>query len=308
MIVKNAEIKDIFLFHKLVSRLFNDKYNWSDSWYKWQCFDNPFVINLKLAIENDNLLGVFGLQQRLLLPDIHCGQISWINVNPDYKNIGIFTELSKHVLKDSEKLDLLFIFANNNALIPCQQKLGLKIIGKLNRLTLELTQINKNYFKNVAYKCKKISSNTDLKSFFKFEDLYMFDHSSSFRHWRFANPDSQYYKVSIPTGEYLIFKIYRSMKNKDSFGDLVDFECNLKDIDSYKKLLFSAISELKFNNVTYATIWANEQQQLYKAIKDIGFVESSNNTYFCIKVLKSKYSHLYNFKNWHLVQSDATNY
>jgi hypothetical protein len=47
---------------------------------------------------------------------------------------------------------------------------------------------------------------------------------------------------------------------------------------------------------------------LYKILKRIGFIESNQERYFCLKTFKSNYDYLYDISNWLLVEGDAEIY
>ena len=117
MIIRKANINDISAIKTLLDDLYN--YNWDESYYEWQLFNNPNNNIIYVCCNNDEILGIFGLQFRTVKNIINCGQISWINVAKDYWRQGVFNNLYNRILSHCSQLDALFIFANKAAIIPC---------------------------------------------------------------------------------------------------------------------------------------------------------------------------------------------
>jgi hypothetical protein len=137
----------------------------------------------------------------------------------------------------------------------------------------------------------------------------MFEHSNDFRKWRFAqSPVYIYYRVKVPSGEYAIIKLFQDNLQHWCCGDIVDFECELNDTDKLRELFLAAILELQNKGVSNITTWANPYSPLRKLLDSLGFTESGHKTCFGVTISNHSFDCLYDFKQWHLVQSDATNY
>ena len=152
-------------------------------------------------------------------------------------------------------------------------------------------------------------NSTLLDSHFCGPDILQFRHSYGFRTWRFAqSPVYTYHKITIPSGEYAITKLFFDNMAGCYYGDIVDFECDLNDMGKLGMLFCSAITELKNQGAAEITTWTNPHSILRKVLKEIGFVESNHKCHFGMNVLNHSLDFLYDFKRWHLVQADATNY
>jgi len=306
MIIRQGDKKDIPGMMTLNNQLYS--YQWKKEFYVWQCFENIHPVSFMVAIHDNTIIGMFGIQCRTLSNfSIRCGQISWINIHQDWQRKGIFAQLGKKAIAQSNHLDALCIFANDAAVGACKKSLDMTFIGKLNRMTLHMSTMNHTY--DDAYTYETINQNTSFNTFCTNQELFLFDHSSGYRVWRFSqSPVYTYYKITISSGEYTIIKIFYNHANRISYGDIVDFECDLKETNKLFLLFSTTIYHLINKGISIATTWAIPNSILCSILKQIGFDISDHNNYFGMRVFNPEYQALTNFKQWHIVQSDATNY
>ena len=72
-------------------------YNWPKQFYHWQYFENVHRTVVMVALEDNEVIGSFGIQVRQVSGRIRCGQISWITVARERRCQGIFKKLGQAV-------------------------------------------------------------------------------------------------------------------------------------------------------------------------------------------------------------------
>ena len=77
----------------------------------------------------------------------------------------------------------------------------------------------------------------------------------------------KYFKVSIPSGEYAIIKLFNGKHSSQIIGDIVDFECNLLDISKLQHLFRAASFELRKMGATIITTWAVPGSKLRRLLE-----------------------------------------
>ena len=302
MIIRKANIEDISGIKNLLDELYN--YNWDYKYYEWQLFNNPNNKIIYVCCNNNEILGIFGLQFRTVKNIINCGQISWINVAKDYWRQGVFNNLYNTILSHCSQLDALFIIANKAAIIPCEKVIGLKFIGKLDRLVFEPK--NKQVEKN-KYSSKKIGEITEFPNLYNGGNNYSFDQDQKYFCWRYkGNPVYKYFLITTSSGDYSIVKLLNDTKK--NIGDIVDYYCASDRISDYKILIESSIQALCSLGAIIINTWGIHSSKYRESLISLGFSSTKHSSYFGIKVLNADYNDLYNFNKWKIVMSDATNY
>ncbi len=282
------------------------EYKRDNPFFTWQCFENVNPSVLIVAEQDASIVGTFGIQKVKTAGNIYGGQLSWIIVAEHKRRTGLFDKMSHVALKCIPDLDFIFIFANENAVAPCEKILGMKFIGKLCQLILK----NDSSGICTGSYAELININTKFNNLPCSRDTITFLRTEGYRRWRYANSTVyKYFKVSIPSGEYAIIKLfYGTPSEQKILGDIVDFECNNLDISRLKLLFCAASYELRNMGATVVTTWAVPGSVLRRLLEDMGFVGGEHCSFFGVKTLNSKYSQLYSFSDWHIVQSDASNY
>ena len=302
MIIREAKKTDINGIKIFLDKLYEYKFN--NLYYDWQLFNNPNTLKIYLCSDNKKIVGLFGLQLRTINNKIKCGQISWINIHQNYRGQGIFDKLYKSIIPYTSKLDILFIFANKSAIIPCEKIIGLKFIGELDRLLIN-PEVAED--KNCNYNLDRIVELNKYPNLYKGEAHYSFDQDQKYFTWRYKdNPVNNYYLVSTAMNRYSIIKTL-DIDNK-IIGDIVDYNCSNDAMLHYKKLIKSTIHALSSLDAKTIITWGISSSKYRESLIECGFIPTKHASYFGIKVLNSKYDYLYKFDNWNLVMSDATNY
>ncbi|OGL41512.1 MAG: hypothetical protein A3C43_04310 [Candidatus Schekmanbacteria bacterium RIFCSPHIGHO2_02_FULL_38_11] len=304
IIYRRATPEDIPVIYSLLSTMYKIKR--PKEFWTWQCFETVIPVVLMCGFCGNELVGIFGIQKRKLTHNLICGQANHLNIAPRWREKGHFTRLGQAAIGNFNDLDVLCIFANKRAKLPCERSFGFKTIGALRILILDyLADIVNN-----GTKCESVTKKTVFPEIKKQQDsIIIFQDSQKYRFWRYAlNPMYSYSIVTIDTGEFAIIKKFVDPVTKTSYGDIVDFECSLKDSRKLKRLFIGACWHLKELGANKITTWAVPGTMVRKVVEEIGFREGEYESYFCVKVLKPEFNYIYNFSKWHLRQADATNY
>ncbi len=281
------------------------EYNRDASFFAWQCFENVNPSILIVAQQNTSIVGTFGIQKIKTTNYLYGGQISWIIIAKDKRMSGLFAKMGDLALECMPGQDFIFIFANKEAISPCEKTLGMKFIGDLSQL------ISKSNSSDIyAESClEPVTAKTKFDNLSCCERNITFLRTEGYRRWRYANSTAhKYFKVSIPSGEYAIIKLFHEKQSSPIIGDIVDFECNILDIRKLQHLFHAASFELRKMGATSITTWAVPGSQLRCVLEEMGFAQSDHCSSFGVRIFNKKDNHLYNFNSWHLVQSDASNY
>jgi hypothetical protein len=304
LIIREALRHDIQDIMALVEPLYH--YRRSEQFFIWQCFENIHPTILLVAEENHRIVGMYGIQKILTSNGLAGGQISWINIAKHKRGTGLFAEMGKRAHALFPELDFIFIFANHSAVHACERSLGLNFIGKLNRMILE----DKNNQIFIGAKLEQIDSDTEFDIFNDRSGFIHFNHDNLYRKWRYAkSSEYKYFKITIDTGEYAIYKCFKENgATMPIVGDIVDFECDLRDAAKLEYLFRAACFHLDRVGAIAVSTWAVPGSPLRGILEKMNFIESDHASYFGIKVIRDNDFALHNIRAWHLVQADASNY
>jgi hypothetical protein len=261
----------------------------SKNYFVWQYFSSDKSV-LVVALANMELIGMFGFVKRELNNRAVAGQAMDLLIDSRWRRKGVFKNLAKKAVEHFSDIDVLCVFPNLNGKNACEKGLGWKTIGIIN--SMFLTKFNKQ---------KSHTSHTGRSDFIKFR------YDSKIREQRFGkHPEFKYSTIEIDSDNFAIVKTFTDPKSKEHYGDIVDFECNDKEV--LKELFLKASLHLKKKGCDIITTWALPHTLLHKVVKSLGFVEGPQKRYFCLRVLNPEFKDLYNFSNWHFVQADAEIY
>jgi len=196
-------------------------------------------------------------------------------------------------------LALLCVLPNLNGKNVCEKAFGWQTLGKINSMVLHkdsLNQLTKEF--PDTYRANE-----------KEKEQARFKYKTETRNWRFdQHPDYQYTNVKLTTGEFAVVKIFTDPESGVRYGDIVDFECDLKNRNLLRELFVKSGSYLKKQEVESITSWALPNTVLREVVESLGFIDMPQERYFCLKVLKNGFEYLYDLSNWHLVQADSEIY
>jgi|WetSurMetagenome_2_1015567.scaffolds.fasta_scaffold96583_3 hypothetical protein len=303
-IIRTVDRNDVEGIVELQRQVYSE-YNRDAPFFVWQCFKNVNPSTLVVAQQNTSIVGTFGIQKIKTANGLYGGQISWIVINELNRRSGLFAKMSKLALERMPGLDFLFIFANNRAVRPCEKTLDMRFIMNLSQLILESVPANTN----TESLLEPVTTRTKFNNLPCPEKMATFSRTESYRRWRYARSTvHKYFKVSIPSGEYAVIKLFREKLPSPAIGDIVDFECNILDICRLQYLFRVAAVELSRMGAVTVTTWAVPESILLYALEEIGFTPGDHHSSFGIRLFNQKDHYLCNSSIWHLVQSDASNY
>lgn len=298
ILFRPAERSDLPGLVELMNSQYARKKN--ESYFEWQYFTPYFPTVLMCAFSEEKVIGMFGVQKRLLNNGAIVGQAIDMLVDPAWRGKGIFSQLGCNALEYFENLDAFCVLPNLNGKNAVTKSLGFKNLNQINSMNVlpdELKSVeNITVFENS-------SSNFDLNSFCKF------DWNETNRNWRFQkNPVYKYERVYLPSGEFAVIKIFVDPMTQKRYGDVVDFDCSFSDSYKLLKLFFKTSQQLAAYQVESITTWALLHTILYQVLKLMGFTDTKQERFFCVKVINPDFNRLYDFTEWHLVQADAEIY
>ena len=292
---------------KMVS-LINSNYKRQkdDKYFIWQYFNDAVESGIVCAFDNGELIGMFGVLRREVIPDGLFGvQAIDLVVKKEWRGKGIFKTLGSIAEEYFKNTYLMFVLPNDNGKVACESSLSYRTLGKIK------TYISGKFTddKMPEYKIASLSKWSSIKTNAKNGSM-MFGRSPNYMNWRFTNNPLYLYEiVEIKNGYFGIVKVFIDPATKDVCGDIVDFECPLKDQDSIRDVANSCRHYLFVKKrVQSVTAWAVPYAKLHDLFTQVGFVPADRERYFLIKPLKKISDGYFDLGNWHLVEADSEVY
>ena len=278
----------------------------SEAFYAWYFLDSAIESELYCAYDNDILVGMLGIHSRRLSNSLNCGHIVGINVAPEYAGKGAFISLAVHVSDLLERFDLLCMFANESAIVPCQYYFRMKFDG----LYTFVKELDGAIDFNGAFDAQPILPKTTFTVTEDDDRRIRFQHSEQFRQWRFGrHPLFQYTKVECDSGDFAIVKTFTDVATGVTYGDIVDLEYPRSQTERLNVLLQAACYYLCHAGAHKVTLWATPDSRLRSVALQYDFHEVANKTNWGISVQNGGIgTSASSLSNWELYQSDATNY
>jgi len=286
-----ASEKDIPQLVKLFNSHYTIKKN--DDYFLWQYFKSPLPTVLVCAFYDKKIIGMFGLQKKLLSNNIKIGQIIDILIAPDFRKMGIFKKLSKEAFLLFKDIEIYCVFANLNGKSACEKSLNFKTIHKIDQLVFD-------------YNIKNDKKNNQKYNIIN-NNLVKFKKSNQFRIWRYFNhPHYRYQKISFNKNTFAIVKVFDEPNTNQRLGDIVEikFSSDKDIVNLFNKLL----KHFKDNNINKITTWALPHTKQYDVLSSLNFKCIDSERYFCIKSNHKKYDFLKNQNTWSLEQADTEIY
>lgn len=268
----------------------------SHAYFEWQFFDSPLPTALFVAIANKEIIGMFGLQKKILSNGLKIGQLIDLLILPRYRGRKIFSTLADKTINFFSDLDGISVLPNQNGMHACKKKLGMKNIAKIDTLFLDIGGFSLNNFLN--RKNNILNQPNDR--------LIEFSKDEIWRKWRFGLcPEFKYKKISLDKNNFTIIKIFKDPKTKIKYGDIVDIKFIRNDENKFIEL-FKITAEKIFNDdISFITTWALPHTSTFKLLSILGFKSRAQERYFCLKIFDKKFNELYNINNWGLTQADT---
>ena len=293
---------DLLSIIKLTQSIY--KIQRSEAFIEWQCFQNIFPSVIFGCFSGDELIGMFGIQKRPLSIGLKVGQLSWINISPKWRTLGLMKKLGQMAISYFDDLDLICVFANANAWKPCLSSFDMKTVGILESLELD---IQEGDYERYSGNSLPVTATPSFKDFEN--NKIVFKRDKAFRGWRYVEcPVNEYSSITLDTGEFLIYKLFHEPLTNLCSGDLVEFGYSEGASEKINTLLRLAYSEIKNVNGSKLNLWAIPGTGLRACAEEAGFLKSGLNCFFLVKVFSKNLAHLYDLSQWDLAQCDATNY
>lgn len=286
---------------KLVN-LMNSQYNrkFDENYFYWQYFQSEYPTLSMCAFDSSNkLVGMFGCQKRHLTSKINICQAIDLLVIPEMRGTGLFCYLGDQALKKFDSIDVLCVLPNLNGKNAVEKALQWKTIAKIGMMEL----YKENFLKLVS---GEVIQENEQRIY---HNITRFYYNDEIRNWRFnRHPYYKYYRCEITSDIFVIYKIFIDPISNDKYGDIVYYQCDLRDVQMLESLILKAVEDLFKREITHITTWSPTHLKPINVFRSLGFVDVCKERYFCIKVLNNEYNYLYDFRNWHLFQSDAEIY
>ncbi|HTK82443.1 MAG TPA: hypothetical protein VL633_09145 [Bacteroidota bacterium] len=265
------------------------------SYYHWQFQHSQPSSKLFVAVQEEKVVACYGAQVLHLANGSACGFTVDLLIENDLRRRGVFVLLEKAVtefLSDSGAVGLVSL-PNPEGRNAHTWLEGWKEVGIIKTLTVSPGQMSRSMSGLAGDGLQKLS----------------FSKSSEYLSWRFdANPVYTYTRLASDSESFAVVKIFVDPVTHLSYGDIVDVECNLDDPHAIQRAIIKACEYLFSQNVGEITIWGLPHTSTGKVARALGFRESTQERFFCVKVLKAGHEYLYDFANWHLVEADSEIY
>ena len=304
VVFRQVELSDIDAMVAMLNPMYRLKR--SKEFLIWQCFKNINPTVLMGAFDGDVIIGMFGIQKRILTNGAVCGQGSWINIRPEYRGRGYFAILGELAIRHFSDLDIVCVFANHSAKTPLEKSLKFQT----NNPIYLLINDNLHRFDANNSKCIPIDKETRFECANRIEARNVgFVYFEEYRRWRYAfNPMYSYWLILLETGDFAVVKKFQDPDSGIIWGDIVDFEFSLTDHKRFYELFQAVLSHLTRLGATRATFWTLPEMAWRQVIQNLGFKKSDHKTFFSLLVINQKFEYLYDFDLWNLRQADATNF
>jgi hypothetical protein len=289
--LRPADISDSFQFVDIMDNQYARKKK--PEYFYWQYIYPYEPTVLMCAFEAKQMCGMFGLKKRRLNNGVIVGQAIDMLIIPDWRRKGLFCELADHAIQHfGKELDILCVFANASGNYAVQKSLGWHYTGTIKTL------------------CLKVTGN--ISSLQPVDDLlenkggrFYFERSQDYTQWRFDESPEYSYKAIRVENNIAWTKVFIDPVTNTRYGDIVDIMMSYTSARRLYDILYAAYEYLQLQGAEFISTWAMPGTLLRNVTESIGFDETNQERYFCIKVLNPECEYLTEFSNWNLVQADA---
>jgi len=312
--VRSLQLTSVKEFVNLFNRNYERKIN--PEYFYWRAFESGSNSIFFEARDGGIFCGTFGLQicTAQNLDKKLCLFVDWI-IDERYRKSGLLFKFLK-VAEEycvQKKICAMYLFPNDLFGNVLKQLDGWKMVVSIatlegndlesnntfNKVFHTIPLYEKTNFQNISDVIRKIIYHTNSIKIDKTPENFV---------WRFAKHPIYKYCLTYNELAFAVTKIFTDPVTGKRFGDIVDFECDLNDKKLLKELFLNASSQLLKLGAESVNTWALPHTTLYRVLKLMGFSETSQERYFCVKVLNSDYENLYDFSHWDIVQSDSEIY
>lgn len=295
IVIREAGPEDASTFVGLVNKQYLRKKD--ENFFYWMFIQNCVPTKLVTAYYKNKPIAFYGVLILKLNNGLNCSLSVEIIVEEKHRGRHLFLLLEDEAFRfaSQHKAVAMTVFPNYYGMRAHDKIEQWKTAGKIDTL---------------IFNCEhELTIRNDVKYQEDKQDFTYFLKDENYRKWRFYNsPVYNYNKINISEKVYCIIKIFEDPQNKTRFGDIVDFECELKSITKLKELFVRACETLIKEDIDYITSWALPHTYLHTILISLGFTSMSQERYFCIRVINPAYEYLKDIKHWHFVESDSEVY
>jgi len=288
-------------------------------YWKWRFIDNPNKqVMIKLMWDNNRMVGHYAvspLKMNVEGENILSALSMTTMTHPEYAGKGIFTKLAEALYTDkyqNANLKAVWGFPNNNSHYAFINKLNWVDVSPITTRSLAIEKIKNKSSLNSSvvssFSNQHIKTHEELTANHKIKT----DKSIDYLTWRYLNN---------PVNEYTIFELrsathhyYAVAKVFASFSEKGKYEIDVLELQfpEDEGLISELMIAIKEYYSTYAllqiNIWLSANDVKNNIIEKIGFVNTSQTTYFGIRILDSQYAVLGKSKEWHNSMGDSDVY
>lgn len=295
--------------------MFNDVFGLQrtlEEW-RWEFKDNPAGRPIiKLLWLDDQLIGQYSLVCRHIKIG-YLTQISLLSVDtmihPDFRNMGLFTELAKTAYSKARKLgySLVYGFPNSNSYDGFVSKLGwtghkLQAYSTRKPMIKKLEQYTYRRIEETKWFDNRFDKLWDA---YRHEVEIATERSQRYLNWRYlSKPKTPYTVFSIFEGDvldgYVVLKTFE--KENKRLGHIVDAVC--KDVYDMRTLFATSYGYFKIKDVDEIVCWAPSGSMFAAVLEDDGFTRIESDMCFGYLCL-DKASSVDQYKDWYLTMGDS---
>ena len=295
LVIRGANPGDASHFVDLVNKQYLRKKD--EKFFHWMFIRNHVPTKLITICERDKPIAFYGVLVLKLNNGLNCSLSVEIIIESEHRGRRLFLLLEDEAFKFANEHEAvaMTVFPNYNGMKAHDKIKEWKTISKIDTLIFNCRD------NLILRESSKLQDNQSELTFFKKDNNY--------RKWRFdESPVYKYDRIELEDNIFSITKIFEDPENKTRYGDIVDFECELNNINQLKELFTRSCDYLSGQKVDFITSWALPHTLLYRILISMGFVSTAQERYFCIRVLDPHYDYLSDIKNWHFVESDSEVY
>ena len=134
LLFRPAKISDIEQLVNLMNSQYARKKN--QDYFVWQYFQSYYPTTLMCAVNNDKVIAMLGMQQRILINGAKIAQLIDILVDKEWRGRGIFKQLAQKAIQDFNEVDLLCSFCNQNGKLACEKQMNFTTLAKIDQMSL----------------------------------------------------------------------------------------------------------------------------------------------------------------------------
>lgn len=291
--IRQGKPEDIPGLIKLFERCYNLKK--TTEYFSWQFLNSAYPTHLVLACDDNLIIGMFGLQTRMLKSGLKVGQAIHMLIDEKYRGEGLFEKLADSAIALGGKLDALMVIPNLNGRFAVERKLGWKVLGLVPALVMERISDLKIDDRKIIFNAGQIPPT--------FEE---FMYTNEICQWRFhEHPDYSYTRIILNNDCFAYTKQFTEPDTGNIFGDIVYLGGFLKANADLGRALGKCCYNLNRDGVGNFTLWALPGTPLYLIAKQLGFKERTQPRFLCCKSSNKNSKHLEQIESWNIFPSDA---